>query len=118
MSWLPARTVDNILRAIVEIGREDSCYYAFFICAVKIIAAVAEKPECGEHKYSSCTAIFKLSCNVYSRVAGGDHIVYDYNIATFNTVAEIFVRFYRVSAVDNYGVITAFIEHSEFKTEH
>ena len=35
------RTVDNILRAIVEIGREDSCYYAFFICAVKIIAAVA-----------------------------------------------------------------------------
>ena len=62
-------------------------------------------------------ALFQFFGDVEHGFAGGDDVVGDENVLALDRIAEIFVRDDGVAAVDDHGIVTALVEHTEIDTQ-
>ena len=102
----------KLFRTIDKVGGEYLVKVTLLVRLVDNFKTVAEKTEGNEYEYALSTFFLELRCDLNNRVAGGDHIVNDDNVLTFDIFTEIFVSFDRVFAVYDYRVVSALVDHT------
>ena len=63
-------------------------------------------------EYTSGFTLFELTGNIQHTFSGCDHVINDNNIFALYGITEEFVSNDRVFAVDNSGIVAAFVEHT------
>lgn len=95
------RLIKQLLRTIAEVGCDQLGEETLFIVLVKLGKTVCEKSEGGADKDALCSAFLHLLADVKHGTAGGDHVIDDDAVFSFNGSTEEFVCNNRVLAVDD-----------------
>ena len=91
---------------------------SLFVRLVHILKTVTEETEGSEYEYSLCALSLKLLSYVDNGITRGDHIVDDDNVLILYVTAEILVRNDGILTVNDNGIVTALIEHTEVDTHN
>ena len=100
-----------------QVGGVDAVKQTFLVAGVELFKTCGEQTEGGEDEDLGSILFLELVADIENGVAGCDHIVNDDDVLTFNGVAEVFVCNDRVTTVDNGGIVTSLIEHTEVETQ-
>ena len=118
INFLIPWTVDQFLWTVVQVGGEDFGNVTSFVSFVEVLQTIAEQTEGGADEDSVCTGSFQFFTDIQNGVTGGDHIVNNDQIfACYVRTQEVMSNDW-VTAVYDYGVVSAFVEHTQVNTEN
>ena len=117
LSRLIPRTGNEFRCTVGQVGGDDFADIAFLIVSIEFLQTIGEEAEGGADKDVVSAALFDLFCNVKHTLTGGDHIVDDNHILTFDISTEELMGNDRVASVNDGRVVAAFVEHTHVNTE-
>ena len=108
---------EKLCRAVIQVGGDDLVRPAFLVVFIEFVQTVCEKTVGGADEYTACLALLQLAGNIQHTLAGGNHIIDDDHILAFHGGAQKFVGNNGILAVDNGGIVAAFVEHAHVHAE-
>ena len=103
---------EELRKTIVQVCGDDSVNPTLLIIFIKFGKSLCEKTISSTDKYSFGFSLLDLFGNIQHTFSGCDHVINDNNIFALYGITEEFVSNDRVFAVDNSGVVAAFVEHT------
>lgn len=103
----------EFVRAIYKVSCEEVVKTSSSLAASILSRPSQKRPKDANHEYTSCIHFAQLVCYVHHGFAGSYYIVNNDNIFSGDISSEIFVRNYRIFAVNDLCIVAALIEHAQ-----
>lgn len=117
ISFDEIRAVVDLRRQIGQIRRDQAIDISGSVIIVELLKPFGEETERRTDEDTGSTPVLDLPCNIEHTFTGCNHIVYDDSGLALDIIAQEFVGYDRVLAVDNGGIIPSLIEHPHIHTK-
>ena len=111
------RLLEQFRCLVYQVGGEDVVKQAVFISLVELVQSIGEQTEGSADKDLACFALFQLRSNFQNAVSGRNHIVNDDHVLSFHVSTQEFMGNDGVAAIDDPGVVAAFVEHTHIQPQ-
>ena len=112
------RLREQLRDTVIQVGGDDFVDPAFFIVSVEFSQTFGEKAVGCADEDPARFALLDLFCHIQHAFAGGDHVVDDDHIFSFNRITQEFVGNDGILAVDYGGVVSSLIEHAHIHAQN
>ena len=110
--------LQKLIRLVHQIGGEQSVEITSREGFVEFFHSICEESEGGAHEDLTCSFVLQKCGNFQHAVAGGDHVINNDHILARNIGSQKLMGNDRIAAVNDSGVITAFVEHTHIHAQY